>query len=331
MRASILILAASVAGLLAASAGAQTTGEHGASILIFPKVVADGSGDTLLQVANLSESRVDAFCTYVDGRGGWQSAGFSIALVAEQPLHWSAAGGRTMLDGGSANEIPAAPADFRGELLCVEVDGSGAPSGGNRLVGRATVTTFADGDAFAYAAVGLESSGFNDGDDVLCIGGEPSDACFIGAEYSSCPDSWILGHPGSGAPDAQLGDGATQDTRLVIVPCSQNVRDGAPGSVQVSLQVTNEFEQSFSATADVTCWADRSLAEISEVFTVATLGSPTAQTRLRPADASGGFVVLAELERRAAGGAPASRAALIPQQEGAAAASDAIILPMGRP
>lgn len=331
MRSPVVILATSMALVLVSSAGGQTTGERGASILIFPKVVADGSADTLVQVANLSESRVAARCTYVDGGSGWQSASFSLALVAEQPLHWSAARGRTMLDGADPNEVPAAPVDFQGELLCVEVDGSGAPLSGDHLVGRATVTALTGGDAFAYAAVGLESSGFNDLDDVLCLGDEPSDACIIG-EYSGCPAAWLLNHPSSGAPDPQLGDGATQDTRLVVVPCSQNIRDGAPGSVQVSLQVTNEFEQSFSVATDVTCWADQSLAEISDAFTIDLLGSPTAQTRLRPTAASGGFVVLAELERRAAAGGPVlSRAALVPHQEGAASAPDVIILPMEQP
>jgi len=313
------------------TAAAQTTSEHGASLLVFPKIVADASADTVVQVTNLLESRVDVFCTYVAGDGTWASSGFTVSLIAEQPLHWVASRGRTPAGEDDPNAVPAAPADFQGELLCVEVDGTGAPSGGNRLVGRATVTTLADGDAFAYAAIGLSSLGFNDGDDVLCIGGEPSDACFIGAEYSSCPGAWLLSHPSDGAPDEQLGDGATQDTRLIFVPCSQNVRDGVPGSITVQLEVTNELGQRFSATQEVTCWADLSLAEISTSLTFAVLGTASAQTRLAPGATSGGFVVLAESERRAAGGAVLSRDALVPQQEGAAAASDVIILPMGRP
>jgi hypothetical protein len=332
VRAPLLTLAAPLALLLTAAASAQTTGERGAAILIFPKVVADGSADTLLQVANLSPSRVGARCSYVDGDRGWQASSFSLSLVAEQPLYWSAARGRAATGGEDPNDVPAAPADFRGELLCVELDGTGAPTDGNRLVGRATVTALADGDAFAYAAVGLRGLGLNDGNETLCIGGDFSDSCLFGAEYDACPAAWMLGHPSSGAPDSQLGAAATQDTRLVIVPCSQNVRDGEPGNVAVSLQVTNEFEQSFSARTDVTCWADRSLAEISSIFTVDLLGSPTAQTRLRPTATSGGFVVLAELERRAAAGGPVvGRAALIPHQEGAGVAADLIVLPMGLP
>ena len=72
VRFAVFILACTLAGAVAAPA--DTTSERGASILIFPKVVSDGGGDTLLQLANVSEEgRIDAFCTYVDGRVGWQS------------------------------------------------------------------------------------------------------------------------------------------------------------------------------------------------------------------------------------------------------------------
>jgi hypothetical protein len=328
---SITLAACLFAAAVASPSPAQTSGERGASILIFPKVVSDTTADSLIQIANLSGSRVDAFCTYVDGRVGWQAAGFGLSLLADQPLHWIASRGRPP-GSGDPNDVPPAPADFRGELLCVEVDGTGAPSGGNRLVGRATVTALADGDAFAYAAVGLQGLGFNDGDEVLCIGGEPSDACFIGAEYDPCPGEWILSHPVPGAADRQLGAGSRQDTRIAIAPCSQNVRDGEPGSVLLDLEVTNELAQRFSTSASVTCWADLSLADVSGIFDVAVLGGEAAVTRIQPGASSGGFVVVAEIERRASAAGPViSRAALTPHQDGAAAASDAIILPMGRP
>lgn len=329
MRAIALCLAACLVGL-APAAGAQTTGEAGASLLIFPKVAAGASADTVLQVANLLESRVDVFCTYVDGTT-WDATSFSLSLVAEQPLHWVASRGRTAAGAEDPNDIPAAPANFDGELICVEVDGTGAPSGGNRLVGRATVTALADGDAFAYAAVGVPSSGFNDGDDTLCIGGDVTDVCLFGPEYNACPASWLLTHPSDGAPDPQLGAGSTQYTRLVVVPCSQNVRDVEPSTVTVNVAVTNEFEQRFSSSNIVTCWTDVTLGELSSSFTFAVLGTAAAATSIRPAEDSGAFVVLAERERRAAGGAVVSRDALVPQQQGAAATADILVLPMVTP
>ena len=64
---------------------AQTTSEHGASLLVFPKIVADASADTVVQVTNLLESRVDVFCTYVAGDGTWASSGFTVSLIAYTP------------------------------------------------------------------------------------------------------------------------------------------------------------------------------------------------------------------------------------------------------
>lgn len=325
-RASLRPLVLCLAVGLAAAAGAQTTGERGAAILIFPKVVADGSADTVVQVANLLESRVEVRCTYVDGTT-WDATTFTLSLLAEQPVQWTASRGRTA-GGDDANDVPAAPARFTGELVCVEVDVSGAPGTGNRLVGRATVTTLAGGDAFAYAAVGLTSTGLNDLDDTLCIG-EPSDLCLFGSEYDACPAAWLLAQPSDGAPDGQLGGGATQTTRLIVVPCSQNVRDATPSEVTVAVQVTNEFEQVVSGSARVTCWSELALADLGPAFTAEALGSAALQTRLSPGAGSGAFVVLAERQRRDAGGAVVATDALVPQQEGAAQSPDAIVLPMG--
>lgn len=310
---------------LAVPAAGQTSSERGASVLIFPKVVSDASADTLVQIANLSESRVEVFCTYVDGAGDWQASGFGLTLLAEQPLHWPASRGRV------GDGVPPAPADFRGELLCVEVDPSGAPAGGNRLVGHAAVVDLAGGDVAAAPAVGLHGLGLYDGDDVLCIGA-PADVCLFGTEYDACPAAWTLAHPAAGAADRQLGAGSRLDTRVTIVPCSQNVRDGEPGSVVVQMQVTNELAQRFSTSASVSCWADLSLAEVSPVFDVATLGGEAVSTRFAPSPGSGGFALRAEVERRAdAAGPVVSRSALAPQQEGAVASPDTIVLPMGRP
>ena len=324
-------LSLALAALLAALAGgaaAQTTGERGASILIYPKIVTDGSADTLVQLVNLTGSRVSAFCSYVDGLDGWAVASFALTLEPRQPLSWTAARGRDA-SGGGENAVPAAPADLRGELVCVETDTAGAPASDNRLAGHATGIAHADGDAASYAAVGLRGSGFNDGDETLCIGGTPSDACIL-AEYDACPGEWIIAHASEGAGQPQ-GD-ATLTTRFAIAPCSQNVRDAEPTTVDIDLEVTNAFAERFTGSASVRCWADLSLAEIGDgLFARGTLGSDAIQTRLRPAAGSGGFVLSAEVESRDGAGGPVRSRSGAPAHQRGAAQPDLIVLPMGRP
>jgi hypothetical protein len=47
-------------------ATAATTTEQSSSILIFPKVVFDGSRDTVIQISNTANSMVHAHCFYVN-------------------------------------------------------------------------------------------------------------------------------------------------------------------------------------------------------------------------------------------------------------------------
>jgi hypothetical protein len=321
------LLTCAALALLATAAGAQTSSERGAAILIFPKVVADSSADTVLQLTNLSAVRIGVFCSYVDGTDGWAATSFSLRLEPSQPLSWSAAGGR---DADDDNTIPAAPAGLRGELLCVETDTAGSPAGDNRLVGQATVASLADADLFSYAAVGLHGSGFNDGDDVLCVGGDVSDSCFIGPEYDPCPAEWLITHAAEGAAQAQTG--GTVDTRFAIAPCSQNVRDAEPATVTIDIAVTNAFAERFTGTTSVTCWADLSLGDVADgLFDRATVGSEVVQTSLKPAAGSGGFALAVEAEYRDSGGAVQARAGIAPMPRGNGDGADLIVLPMGRP
>ncbi|MGH7790343.1 MAG: hypothetical protein ACRERC_25970 [Candidatus Binatia bacterium] len=323
--------------LALASAGAgpvmgQVTIDRGASIIVFPKVVADASADTALQLVNLAASRASAFCSYIDGRGTWQSVGFTVALATDQPLAWTAAGGRSPSGVDDPNDIPPAPADFRGLMLCVQVDGAGSPLTGNQLSGEATLASLTDGDVASYSAIGLRGSGLNDGDDVLCIGGQTSDQCIIGAEYDPCPAAWEISHPADGAEDGQLGTGSSLHSRLVITPCTQNLASDTPEAVRLNLQVVNELEQSFSTTATVTCWSDQALADIDAIFTADLLGTAYARTTVRPVDGDGGVFVLLETRRQASPAtAPTAAVAAVPHQMGFAARADLITLPIGRP
>jgi hypothetical protein len=322
-----------VAATLGPRAPAQVTTDRGASILVFPKVAADSSGDTVLQLANLSDNDIEAYCAYVDSSSGsWQTLGFSIAVGPQRPLHWTAASGRMAGAGENSLDIPAAPAAFRGELLCVQVDGSGAALSGNDLAGQATLIDLASGDVAAYTAAGLRGSGLNDGDDFLCIGGQPSDNCIVGAEYDPCPGEWILSLPADGTEDAQLGAGSGLSTRLAVAPCSQNLRDATPTTIEIQISVFNELAERFTGRASVTCWADLSLAEVGgQIFTRGMLGTDYAEARLQPDTGSGGFMLVAQTTRTTGGAAPvASSVALVPHHTGSADASDAIVLPTSR-
>ena len=332
-RCTIRVLVLTVALLAGGRSAAQVTTDRGASILVYPKVVADASADTTLQLVNLSDNRIDAYCAYVSGAAGsWQALGFGVALSPQRPVHWTAAGGHTPAAGEDPNDIPAAPAGFRGDVLCVQVDGTGAPFSGNELAGQALLTDVASGDLTGYTAAGLRGSGLNDGDDNLCIGNGESDTCFIG-EYDSCPGEWIVSLPAEGAADAQLGAGSQLSTDLTVVPCSQNFRDAQPGSVDIDITVFNELGQQFTGTASVTCWADLSLADVGGgIFTRQTLGTDAAEARLKPMAGSGGFFLLAQTTRTSGGAAPvASSSAVVPPHQGSTDTSDLIVLPMGRP
>ena len=333
LRNSIRFAACLVVLAAGPGADAQLTTERGASILVFPKVIADGAADTVVQLVNLSDNGVDVDCTYLDGASaGWQALAFSVALGAQRPLHWTAARGRTAAAGEDPVDIPAAPPSFRGELLCVQVDGTGAPFGGNGLAGQATVADLASGDVAAYTAVGLRGSGLNDGDDVLCIGGEPSDNCLVGAEYDACPAEWILSLPADGAPDPQLGAGASLATHLAVAPCSQNLRDAMPGAVDIEISVFNEMAEQFTGRASVTRWADLSLADVgAQIFTRGVLGTDFAEARLRPAAGSGGFMLVAETTRATGGSSPAASSVGINlHPSGSGGPSDLIVLPASR-
>jgi hypothetical protein len=315
----------------AARAPAQVTTESGASILVFPKVVADSSTDTVIQLVNLSDNSVNAFCTYVNGTSDtWQSLGFTVALDPGRPTHWSAAQGRMPTAGKDTVDVPAAPASFRGELLCVQVGVDGAPLGGDSLGGEATLVDLTTGTVAAYAAAGLRGGAyFNDGDDNLCIGGAPSDNCIVGAEYDGCPAEWLLGVPADGSADAQLGTGSSLSTRLAVAPCSQDLRGTTPGNVDIQVIVFNELAQQFTGGATVACWADLSLADIGgQIFTRGTLGTDYAEARLQPAAGSGGFMLVGQTTRSTGGTSPVTSAAAINlHHRGSTDASDLITLP----
>lgn len=100
-------LAALVGLGLARPAAAAVTTEQSASILVFPKVIADGTRDTIIQITNTSNNMRHAHCFYVNGALTnpslpvgplnpplWTEIDFDIWLTKQQPTHWVVSRGR---------------------------------------------------------------------------------------------------------------------------------------------------------------------------------------------------------------------------------------------
>jgi hypothetical protein len=364
-------------GLIAKPAVAQPgtviTTEQSASILVFPKVIADGTRDTIIQITNTSNNMQQAHCFYIDGAPTnpllppgslnpplCQETDFDIWLTLQQPTHWVVSTGRwsnpavescsgapspvtccpldlpvcsgtTEHSGGKVNPaccdaglnlsaIPPVAPDFTGELICIEVDASGAPISGNSIKGEATLEDIATGDVSKYNAIGIQGNDNNNGDDVLCLGSPTAPAdptlCPTGNEYAGCPASWVLDHAATGAPDAVIEDQAFCTTHpcswigtnLTVVPCTEDFETQALTTITLQFLVTNEYEQTLSASTTFACWASFDLGApntavlpllpgISDIFNAGTLGGELAQTQMRSAAGTPGGT-LAVIEER---------------------------------
>jgi hypothetical protein len=346
-------LAALVGLGLAKPVAAAVTTEQSASILVFPKVISDGSRDTIIQITNTSNNMRFAHCFYVNGALTspdlppsftnpplWTEIDFDILLTKQQPTHWVVSTGRRdyPLDktcrqktcvpsttGGPAigntspadccdagfdpGRVPPVHPGFTGELKCIETDSGGFPVPGNALKGEATLEDIATADVSKYNAVGLKGFDTLNVDLVLCLGG-PVDidhGCPNGAEYEACPATWILDHPARNAPDRVVDQQtfcttpscSTVSTNLTVVPCSEPFETQNPPPVTLQFTVTNEYEETFSASTTFTCWASYDLGDpgpfgtggISDIFNTATVGGEILQTKMRSAAATAHGVV----------------------------------------
>jgi hypothetical protein len=341
--------------------------EQSASILVFPKVIADGTRDTIIQITNTSNSMVYAHCFYVNAALDCTEVDFDIVLTKQQPTYWVVSEGRLVdpLDppcsraqdlwncpnaGIDPGRVPPVVEDFQGELKCIEVDSSGSPLSGNHLKGEATLYTYnncADdacvltGDACSptapcgeeradvakYNALGVLGNENNNQDGVLCLGGETSDNCPNGAEYNACPQTWILNHLAEGAEDPAYGEGSSVVTDITVVPCEENFETQEPVTVTLQFAITNEYEQTFSASTSVECWEETNLASINQVFTRNFVGTDFLQTRIRPsAGTANGFMIVADEVHKITDGA-ATTAAENLHVEGERPGPDLIVIP----
>lgn len=352
---SRLQLLAAAAWLIGASAvGAQTTTGESASLVVFPKVVVDADWETTIQLSNNANRPARAVCYYVNGALTfpdlppgpanpplWTQVDFRLTLERQQPTHWVVSRGRALDDadnlcatpfaacdgtGRDPGIIPPVVAGFTGELLCYEVDASGAPWSGNALSGHATLTQLSSGAVAKYPAVGSAGLPANDSDGTLCLGGEPDGNCPRGAEYRGCPQLWTISHP-SDVDDRQT-DGAARFTRLTFAPCGQDFRTQQPQRLTLQFEVVNELEQRFSTSASVDCWAELALGDVNPIFTREVLGADSVQTRVRSSAASAsGFVVVQQTDFTPAGSESEWLVATVPPQVGDETRADLIRVP----
>ncbi len=169
-------------------ARADVTSDTPGAIVIFPKVIADGTRDTLIQLTNTSNMATSAHCWTFNATGGplpCQPDNFFVDLTPQQPIYWRASTGRftgerrctagnhrICTSNADCIDPPAGTCEatpgffignvkplinFRGELKCVQVDASGVPMMGNSLKGEALLETLATGDVSEYNAIAIQA------------------------------------------------------------------------------------------------------------------------------------------------------------------------------
>lgn len=162
---------------------------------------------------------------------------------------------------------------FLGELRCVVVNDSETPISRNTLTGEATLIDRITHATRKYQGITVQGLAGNNGDNTLLLND---------VEYSACPRVLLFNHFFDGAPDPVLLN-TTIESNLTFVPCSADLEHTVPGSSTLQFNVANEFEQRFSASLPLTCFADVKLSDISRtVFNFALQGTMVGQTRIRP-------------------------------------------------
>lgn len=203
VRAGWLIGALGACMLVAGAARADVTTERPGSILIFPKVVANGTRDTIIQITNTGNVASQARCFYINGAKGRSGVAqcsetdFLISLTKQQPTSWLVSAGRNPngIGGLGPGLVPPVPAGFTGALVCAEVDASLAPIAMNALKGQATLHGSADNpvDLSKYNGIALiGTSGENNNDNDLNLDD---------SEYNACPAASRVNFVATGAPD----------------------------------------------------------------------------------------------------------------------------------
>jgi hypothetical protein len=261
----------------AATARADVGGDRPGSILIFPKVVRDGTRDTVIQIVNTGNLLDTVRCYYLNGTPGRNGApqcsevDFELVLTRQQPSHWAVSSGRQVTSndafgsdgaGFDIGLIPPVPVGFTGALVCIEVDANGLQIGQNRLKGEAELVRVGSSEVSKYNAVAVTTgAGSIIQDTTLSLNN---------VEYARCPASLRMSFQPDGALDPVIesyGNGGGQSgvaTNLTLVPCNLDFLNGVRTTGTIAFQVWDEFETAFSGSFPRGCWSS---------FTVGTLSS----------------------------------------------------------
>ncbi|MFN8640327.1 MAG: hypothetical protein U0802_01180 [Candidatus Binatia bacterium] len=226
------------------------------AVLIYPLIQVEGGGatvDTRVELVNLTRRAVDLKCIYVPART-CSGLDFHVRLTANQPLSWLASQG--LFNTTSSTAVP--PFSSSGELKCIVQPDDEGVDRHNAIQGRAAVFG-ADGQTIGYSAVGF----------LRLVNGPLENLISLdGITYSQCPDEQHFVFQSSGG-------GPASQSEIIIAPCSEDLENLVAPPTAVQFEIINEFEQHLSASTIVTCYARRTLLQISSSFSSATLGSET--------------------------------------------------------
>jgi len=235
------------------------------AILIYPLISVEGGGattDTRLELVNLSRHPVNLHCLFVPA-SSCSEIDFLIQLTPNQPMSWLASAGLF------SSSVTAIPPFFgtSGEMKCFVVPQPGQESldDYNAIQGRAAVFG-SDGQTIGYSAVGIQR---------VSEGPFDTDVELDGATYAQCPDEQHFLFLSS-----ETGNPLTE-SEIVLAPCSEDLANLTQTPTVVQFLVINEFEQQLSAAITVTCNTRRTLRQINQAFTRATLGSETGHVIVR--------------------------------------------------
>jgi hypothetical protein len=224
----------------AAQAQLLTTTERPGSILIFPKVVRDGTRDTVIQITNTGTMLNSVRCFYLDS-SSCEARDFEIALTKQQPTIWRVGEGRRVsssdaLTGIDPGNVPAQPQGFIGALICVEVASDDSPLALDKLKGEATLEPSSDAirlgnqEYSKYNAIAIQgATNTGAGDNALKLDGVEYAACPLRSRVNFIPDG------STSEPIETLGNGGTcVDTTPTTavdtgIGCNVNAQDCATG------------------------------------------------------------------------------------------------------